>query len=281
MADKNLKTPVKIQAKRIDATFLPKVFSPPYMLYVVQQSTDIGSVADKANDAGQGAYDSQVKNDEQDKTLSSHESRIKAAEQELVDHEQRISQAEKELADHEQRIKAAETELSDHEKRISSNETELSDHEKRISSNETELSDHEKRISSNETELSDHEKRIKQNATDISAFSDAQKADSKNISNLQGDYLSKSQKTSQSISGDLGVTTSLSVNGVKVIGAQQTGWTAATGIANKAAFNADQAYTVGTTYSQTEVQAIIKALVETRQRVKAIEDMVRTHGLIA
>jgi uncharacterized protein (DUF3084 family) len=266
MADKNLKTPVKIQAKRIDATFLPKVFSPPYMLYVVQQSTDIGSVADKANDAGQGAYDSQVKNDEQDKTLSSHESRIKAAEQELVDHEQRISQAEKELADHEQRIKAAETELSDHEKRISSNETELSDHEKRISANER--------------ELADHESRIKQNTTDISAVSDAQKADSKNTTNLQGDYLSKSQNTAQSMSGALGVMTSLSVNGVKVIGAQQTGWTAATGTANKATFNADQAYTVGATYSQTEIQAVIAALVETRQRVKALEDMARTHGLI-
>lgn len=238
MADTNLNTPVTIQATRIDATLLPKVFSQPYMLYVVQQSNDMGNVAGKANEAGQGAYDAQVKNDEQDKTLADHESRIDEAEKELVDHEQRIAQAEKELSDHEQRIKAAEKELDD------------------------------------------HEARIKQNTTDISTVSDAQKDDSKNISNLQGDYLSKSQKNAQSMSGSLGVNTSLSVNGVKVIGAQQTGWTTATGTANKSAFNADQAYTVGTTYSQTEVQAIIKALVETRQRVKALEDMARTHGLI-
>lgn len=266
MADTNLNTPVTIQATRIDATLLPKVFSQPYMLYVVQQGTDLGAVAGKANEAGQGAYDAQVKNDEQDKVLADHESRIEAAEKELVDHEQRISQAEKELADHEQRIQAAETELSDHEKRITANESELSNHEQRITSNET--------------ELSNHEGRIKQNTTDISAVSDAQKADSKNITNLQGDYLSKSQKTAQSMSGALGVTTSLSVNGVKVVGAQQTGWAAATGTASKSAFNADQAYTVGATYSQSEVQAIIAALVETRQRVKALEDMARTHGLI-
>lgn len=280
MASEDLNTPVTIQATRIDATLLPKVFSQPYMLYVVQQSADLGAVAGKANEAGQGAYDAQVKNDEQDKSLANHESRIEAAEKELVDHEQRIAQAEKELADHEQRIQAAETELADHEKRINANESELSNHEQRITSNETELSNHEARISADEKELADHESRIKQNTTDISAVSDAQKADSNNISNLQVDFLSKSQKAAQSLSGALGVTTSLSVNGVKVVGAQQAGWTAATGTASKSAFNADQAYTVGTTYSQTEVQAIIKALVETRQRVKALEDMARTHGLI-
>lgn len=252
MADDNLNAPVTTQATRIDATLLPKVFSQPYMLYVVQQGADLGNVANKANEAGQGAYDAQVKNDEQDDALSNHESRIEAAEQELVNHEQRITQAEKELADHEQRIKAAEAELVDHGKRIAANETKLSDHEERIA----------------------------QNTTDLATLTDAQKADSEAISNLQSDYLSKSSKSLQSISGALNVSASLSVNGVKVVGAQQTGWTAATGTANKSAFNADQSYTVGAAYSQTEVLAIIKALVETRQRVKGLEDMARAHGLI-
>jgi len=259
MASEDLNTPVTIQATRIDATLLPKVFSQPYMLYVVQQGTDLGSVADKANSAGQGAYDAQVKNDEQDKTLANHESRIEAAESKIIDHEIRIKAAESTLVNHESRISSAEAAIINHESRIVTLE-----------------GDAEYLLG----EVADHESRIKKNTSDISTLSDSQEEDSKKISDLQDDYLSKSQKTAQSMSGALGVTTSLSVNGVKVVGAQQTGWTAATGTANKSAFNADQAYTVGATYSQTEVQAIIAALVETRQRVKAIEDMARNHGLI-
>lgn len=231
MADSSLNTPVTIQATRIDATLLPKVFSQPYMLYVVQQGADLGNVAGKANEAGQGAYDAQVKNDEQDKTLADHESRIEAAESKIVDHEIRLKSAEATLVNHGSRISSAEAAIVNHEGRI------------------------------------------------ITLEGDADYLLGE-VEKLQGDYLSKSQKATQSMSGPLGVTTSLSVDGVKVVGIQQTGWTAATGTANKSSFNADQSYTAGATYSQTEVQAIIKALVETRKRVKALEDMARMHGLI-
>jgi len=232
MADTSLNTPVTIQATRIDATLLPKGFSQPYMLYVVQQSKDLGAVADKANDAGQGVYDTQVKNDEQDKTLANHESRIETTELKIVDHEIRLKSAEATLVNHGTRITSAESAIVSHEGRI------------------------------------------------VTLEGDANYL-LEEVSSLQGDYLSKSQKSAQIMSGSLGVNTSISVSGVKVIGVQQTGWRAATGSANKSAFNADQSYTVGATYSQTEVQSIIKALVETRQRVKALEDMARTHGLIA
>ena len=225
MADTSLQTPVTVQASRIDATLLPQGFSQPYSLYVIQQGSDLGNVAGKANEAGNGAYDAQVKNDEQD--------------------------------------------------------TELADHEKRLSAAETELTEHEKRISANETELQDHESRITQNTDDISSLETAQKSDRDDIDKISGDYLSKSSTSSQSLTGPLNVESSYSVNGTKVIGPRQAGWTLSTGTANKSAFNADQSYSVGAVYSQAEVQAIVQALIETRQRVKALEDMAVTHGLIS
>ncbi|MFT8211570.1 MAG: hypothetical protein ACMZI0_15155 [Symbiopectobacterium sp.] len=74
MADPSLNAPVVVQAHRIDASILPlNIFSIPYQLYVIQNGMDFGNVAGKANQAGQGAYDAQVKNDEQDATLADHE----------------------------------------------------------------------------------------------------------------------------------------------------------------------------------------------------------------
>lgn len=140
MADSNLNEPVIIQATRLDTSVLPRnIFSQSYLLYVIAQGTDVGNVANKANEAGKGAYDAQVKNDEQDVTLADHESRIAAAEATLVNHEHRIAAAESTLADHETRITAAETELADHETRIAANESELSNLQKlgKVADNET------------------------------------------------------------------------------------------------------------------------------------------------
>ncbi|CAH0528415.1 hypothetical protein CTH30272_02099 [Allocatenococcus thiocycli] len=133
MANQDLMDPIVIQASRIDASILPSVFSQPYLLYVIQQSTDVGNVANKANEAAEGAFDAQEKNDEQDLILADHESRIEANESKLADHESRISANETELADHESRISANESQLANHETRISDNETTLADHETRIS----------------------------------------------------------------------------------------------------------------------------------------------------
>lgn len=109
MADSNLNEPVIIQATRLDTSVLPRnIFSQSYLLYIIAQGTDVGNVANKANEAGKGAYDAQVKNDEQDVILSDHEQRISAAEATLVNHEGRISQAESTLQEHETRIDALE-----------------------------------------------------------------------------------------------------------------------------------------------------------------------------
>ncbi len=74
MADSNLNEPVTIQATRLDTSILPRnIFSQSYLLYVINQGADVGAIAGKANQAGQGAYDAQVKNDEQDVELADHD----------------------------------------------------------------------------------------------------------------------------------------------------------------------------------------------------------------
>lgn len=101
-----------------------------------------------------------------------------------------------------------------------------------------------------------------------------------NISALQDDYVSKTATATQSLASPLNVTTSYSVGGTKVIGARQTGWTAATGTDLRGSFNANQTYTVSATYTRSEVSAMATGLQQARQRIKALEDALRTHGLI-
>ncbi|ENF3443097.1 TPA: hypothetical protein PJF93_000998 [Escherichia coli] len=154
MADSNLNEPVIIQATRLDTSVLPRnIFSQSYLLYVIAQGTDVGNVANKANEAGKGAYDAQVKNDEQDVTLADHESRIAAAESTLADHETRITAAETELADHETRIAANESELANHDARITQNTTD-------IDALDTRLTAAEGSISTLQSTVGDHSTRI-------------------------------------------------------------------------------------------------------------------------
>ncbi|MBC3251218.1 hypothetical protein H8I91_13160 [Serratia fonticola] len=160
MADDNLNVPVEIQATRIDATLVPQSFTPVYRDYVVNQGTDLGKVAGKANEAGQGAWDAQVKNDEQDLVLADHETRIEAAEATLIDHEQRITAAEATLVNHEERITAAEAELVDHETRITAAEAELADHETRITQNTTDISALDIRLDAAEADITSLETRM-------------------------------------------------------------------------------------------------------------------------
>lgn len=87
-----------------------------------------------------------------------------------------------------------------------------------------------------------------------------------NISALQDDYVSKTATATQSLASPLNVTTSYSVGGTKVIGARQTGWTAATGTALLGAFNANQSYTVGTTYTQ----AYSKFITDNKDRLNRV-----------
>ncbi|AUM41311.1 phage tail protein [Salmonella enterica subsp. enterica serovar Typhimurium] len=232
MADPSLNNPVVIQATRLDASILPRnVFSQSYLLYVIAQGTDVGAIAGKANEAGQGAYDAQVKNDEQDV----------------------------ELADHEARIQQLRIDVDNHEIRITANTNAIAALDVRLTTAEGEIVTLQ---------------------ADVSALDGRVTTAENNISALQADYVSKTATTSQSLASPLNVTTSYSVGGKKVVGARQTGWTAATGTANKGAFNADLTFAVSDTYTQSEIQAIANSLIAERRRTKALEDALRAHGLI-
>lgn len=70
------------------------------------------------------------------------------------------------------------------------------------------------------------------------------------------------------------------VAGIKVVGPKEIGWTAGTGTANKGAFSTYAGQTVSAAYVQAEAQATDNAAKAASQRIKAIEDALRTHGLI-
>ncbi|ONK52143.1 hypothetical protein BET08_09390 [Escherichia coli] len=139
MADPSLNQPVIVRDVSLNASSIPAGWSPAYTQYILSQAIDFTNVASKANEAGQGAYEAQVKNDEQDVTLADHEGRITANTQAIQLLDVRLTTAEGkidvlrndvdyligEVAD-------IETTLADHETRITANEAELANHETRI-----------------------------------------------------------------------------------------------------------------------------------------------------
>ncbi|ENI9360242.1 tail needle knob protein [Escherichia coli] len=133
MADSNLNEPVIIQATRLDTSVLPRnIFSQSYLLYVIAQGTDVGNVANKANEAGQGAYDAQVRNDEQDVILVDHEIRLASAEAKIQDHETRITNAESAIVGLDSRLTTAENDIDYLTDEVVAIQNTLSDHETRI-----------------------------------------------------------------------------------------------------------------------------------------------------
>ncbi|EFB2085522.1 hypothetical protein FIL85_00440 [Escherichia coli] len=133
MADSNLNVPVIIQATQLDTSVLPRnIFSQSYLLYVIAQGTDVGNVANKANEAGQGAYDAQVRNDEQDVILVDHEIRLASAEAKIQDHETRITNAESAIVGLDSRLTTAENDIDYLADEVIAIQNTLSDHETRI-----------------------------------------------------------------------------------------------------------------------------------------------------
>ncbi|WP_089551560.1 tail needle knob protein [Escherichia coli] len=133
MADSNLNEPVIIQATRLDTSVLPRnIFSQSYLLYVIAQGADVGNVANKANEAGQGAFDAQVRNDEQDVILVDHEIRLASAEAKIQDHETRITNAEAAIVGLDSRLTTAENDIDYLTDEVVAIQNTLSDHETRI-----------------------------------------------------------------------------------------------------------------------------------------------------
>lgn len=245
MANNSLNTPVLVRAVGLVASSLPRGSTPAYEQYILSQAADLANVAGKANEAGDGAYDSQIRNDQQDAQLLDHEIRLGDAEAKLQNHATRLTSAEAAIVSLNGRVAATESDV-----------TFLTDELIAIQGDITTL----------QNDVSDQGDRITQAETDID--------------DLQADYVSKTAISAQVLLSPLGVATSLSINGVKVLGPQQTGWTNGTGTANLGAFNADLSFTVGAAYSQSEVQTIANELIAARRRILALEKALRTHGLI-
>lgn len=104
--------PVNVQSRRVDSSILPNTFSQPYRLYIIQQSTDMISLANAANNAGELAYEATVKNEQQDVVLDDHESRISLLRVEVDDHEIRINGNTASIATLDLRVTTAEGNVS-------------------------------------------------------------------------------------------------------------------------------------------------------------------------
>lgn len=111
MADNSLNQPVILRAINLSAASIPIGWSPAYTQYILSQAADFTAVAGKANDAGQGAYDAQVKNDQQDVQLLDHEIRLGNAEAQLQNHETRITSAEAAILSLDSRLTTAENDI--------------------------------------------------------------------------------------------------------------------------------------------------------------------------
>lgn len=185
------------------------------------------------------------------------------------------------------RANEAGAEAFDAQKRNDEQDVVLEDHEERLGEAEQtivehgiQLANHEERITKTEEDLSKLEVRVLNVEQDIDGLKiKIQDLDGR-ISEIKVDYVSLSKTEKQKLLSPIDVSTSYSVNGTKVVGSRVTGFTSATGTAFKGSFNANQSYSFSVDYTRSEIQTLANGLVEARQRIKALEDALRSHGLI-
>lgn len=185
------------------------------------------------------------------------------------------------------RANEAGAEAFDAQKRNDEQDIILDDHEERLGDAEQtivlhgiQLANHEERITKTEEDLSKLEVRVLNVEQDIDGLKiKIQDLDGR-ISEIKVDYVSLSKTEKQKLLSPIDVSTSYSVNGTKVVGSRVNGFTSATGTAFKGSFNANQSYSFSADYTRSEIQTLANGLVEARQRIKALEDALRTHGLI-
>lgn len=141
---------------------------------------------------------------------------------------------------------------------------------------------HDKRIftveqvsSQNAASIAQIQREISDNASELGELKER-------VDFIESDYVSKSEVAPQEIASPFGVVDSYSVNGVVVIKARNTGWTAAGGNvpANKGVWNPNTIAPASTAYTKAEIDVIIASLNAANARVKALEAAMRYHGLI-
>lgn len=185
------------------------------------------------------------------------------------------------------RANEAGAEAFDAQKRNDEQDVALEDHEERLGEAEQtivehgiQLANHEERITKTEEDLSKLEVRVLNVEQDVDGLKIKIQDLDGQISEIKVDYVSLSKTEKQKLSSPIDVSTSYSVNGTKVVGTRVTGFTSATGTALNGSFNANQSYSFSADYTRSEMQALANGLIEARQRIKALEDALRSHGLI-
>lgn len=185
------------------------------------------------------------------------------------------------------RANEAGAEAFDAQKRNDEQDVVLEDHEERLGEAEqtivehgVKLANHEERITKTEEDLSKLEVRVLNVEQDVDGLKIKIQDLDGQISEIKVDYVSLSKTEKQKLLSPIDVSTSYSVNGTKVVGTRVTGFTSATGTALKSSFNANQSYSFSADYTRSEMQTLASGLVEARQRIKALEDALRSHGLI-
>ncbi|EMH9759631.1 phage tail protein [Proteus mirabilis] len=185
------------------------------------------------------------------------------------------------------RANEAGAEAFDAQKRNDEQDIILDDHEERLGDAEqtiilhgNQLANHESRITKTEDDLSKLEVRVLNVEQDIDGLKIKIQDLDGQISEIKVDYVSLSKTEKQKLLSPIDVSTSYSVNGTKVVGTRVTGFTSATGTSLKGSFNANQSYSFSADYTRSEMQTLASGVVEARQRIKALEDALRSHGLI-
>lgn len=185
------------------------------------------------------------------------------------------------------RANEAGAEAFDAQKRNDEQDVVLEDHEERLGEAEQtivehgiKLANHEERITKTEEDLSKLEVRVLNVEQDVDGLKIKIQDLDGQISEIKVDYVSLSKTEKQKLLSPIDVSTSYSVNGTKVVGPRVTGFTSATGTALKGSFNANQSYSFSADYTRSEIQTLANGLIEARKRIKALEDALRSHGLI-
>jgi archaellum component FlaC len=163
---------------------------------------------------------------------------------------------------------------------LENHEERLGDAEKTIIEHGVKLANHEERITKTEEDLSKLEVRVLNVEQDVDGLKIKIQDLDGQISEIKVDYVSLSKTEKQKLLSPIDVSTSYSVNGTKVVGTRVTGFTSATGTSLKGTFNANQSYSISADYTRSEMQTLANGLIETRRRIKALEDALRSHGLI-
>ncbi|KAB7730761.1 phage tail protein [Proteus mirabilis] len=185
----------------------------------------------------------------------------------------RANEAGAEAFDAQSRNDEQDIVLEDHEERLGEAEQTIVEHG-------IQLANHEERITKTEEDLSKLEVRVLNVEQDVDGLKIKIQDLDGQISEIKVDYVSLSKTEKQKLLSPIDVSTSYSVNGTKVVGSRVNGFTAATGTAFKGSFNANQSYSFSADYTRSEIQTLANGLVEARQRIKALEDALRSHGLI-